>query len=63
MSGNKKIDEIYHDPINAMICNEIKDFLNKKFIKIEMKSKIDYRSKGNFDHNFFYIQKKIQTNN
>ena len=58
MSGNKKIDEIYHDPINAMICNEIKDFLNKKFIKIEMKSKIDYRSKNKFNHNFFYIQKE-----
>ena len=57
MSGNKQINKIYYDPVNAKICNEIKDFLDKKFIKIQMKSKIDYRSINAFNHNFFYIKK------
>jgi len=57
MTGNKQIDKIYFDPVNARICEEIKDLLKKKFIKIKMKSKTDHRSTNTVNYNFFFIKK------
>ena len=53
MTGNKKITNIYDDPTNKDLCEEIRAFLDKNFLQIKMKSKVDYRSKENVNHNFF----------
>ena len=58
MTGNKEITNIYDDPTNKDLCKEIRVFLNKNFLQIKMKSKVDYRSTENVNHNFFFINKK-----
>ncbi len=56
MSGNKNLNNIYHDPINLKVCKQIIDLLNKSFIKIKMMSKIDYRTNDPINKKFFFIQ-------
>ena len=62
MTGNKKITNIYDDPTNKDLCEEIRAFLDKNFLQIKMKSKVDYRSKENVNHNFFFINKNNSHN-
>ncbi|MAI29972.1 MAG: hypothetical protein CMP38_07175 [Rickettsiales bacterium] len=57
MTGNKKITQIYDDPVNQKLCKDIKFFLDQNFKQIKMTSKVDYRSKENANHNFFFINK------
>ena len=57
MTGNRKITQIYDDPINKQLCKDIKVFLDQNFKQIKMTSKVDYRSKENVNHNFFFINK------
>ena len=62
MTGNKEITNIYDDPTNKDLCEEIRAFLDKSFLQIKMKSKVDYRSKENVNHNFFFINKNNSHN-
>ena len=57
MTGNRKITQIYDDPVNKRLCKDIKFFLDQNFKQIKMTSKVDYRSKENVNHNFFFINK------
>ena len=57
MTGNRKITQIYDDPVNKELCKDIKFFLDHNFKQIKMTSKVDYRSKENVNHNFFFINK------
>ena len=57
MTGNRKITQIYDDPVNKKLCSDIKVFLDQNFKQIKMTSKVDYRSKENVNHNFFFINK------
>ena len=57
MTGNKEITHIYDDPVNKQLCKDIKVFLDQNFKQIKMTSKVDYRSKENVNHNFFFINK------
>ena len=57
MTGNRKITQIYDDPVNKKLCKDIKVFLDQNFKQIKMTSKVDYRSKENVNHNFFFINK------
>ena len=58
MTGNKKITNIYEDPVNKKLCHEIREELDKNFVQLRMFSKVDYRDKEKVDHNFFFINKK-----
>tara|TARA_B100000686_G_C16794130_1_gene980993 strand:+ start:2748 stop:3791 length:1044 start_codon:yes stop_codon:yes gene_type:complete len=58
MSGNKELGKIYFDPVNSKLCGDIKNLLLSKFMKIKMKSKIDYRSSDSFNLNFFFVNQK-----
>ena len=57
MTGNREITQIYDDPVNKQLCKDIKVFLDQNFKQIKMTSKVDYRSKENVNHNFFFINK------
>ncbi len=57
MTGNRKITQIYDDPVNKQLCKDIKYFLDQNFKQIKMTSKVDYRSKENVNHSFFFINK------
>ena len=61
MTSNKDISEIYNDPINQNLCEEIKEYLKNNFIKIKMRSRIDYRIKDKVNHNFFLIKKDFSS--
>ncbi len=58
MTGNREITKIYNDPVNSKLCSEIKNYLKKSFIIIKMKSRVDYRSKKNVNHSFFFLKKE-----
>ncbi len=62
MTGNRKITQIYDDPINKKLCEDIKVFLDENFKQIKMTSSVDYRSKENVNHNFFFIKKDNANN-
>ena len=55
MTGNRKITQIYDDPVNKQLCRDLKVFLDQNFKQIKMTSKLDYRSKENVNQNFFFI--------
>ena len=57
MTGNREITKVYDDPVNKQLCKDIKFFLDQNFKQIKMTSKVDYRSKENVNHNFFFINK------
>ena len=57
MTGTRRITQIYDDPVNKQLCKDIKIFLDQNFKQIKMTSKVDYRSKENVNHNFFFINK------
>ena len=57
MTGNREITQVYDDPINKQLCKDIKFFLDQNFKQIKMTSKVDYRSRENVNHNFFFINK------
>ena len=57
MTGNRKITQIYDDPVNKKLCKDIKVFLDENFKQIKMTSSVDYRSMENVNHNFFFIKK------
>jgi len=58
MSGNKIITKVYYDSVNSKLCESFKEYLDKNFLKIKMKSKVDFRIKENVDHNFFIFRKR-----
>ncbi len=58
MSGNKIITKIYYDSVNSNLCESFKEYLDQNFIKIKMKSKVDFRNKENIDHSFFIFRKR-----
>ena len=58
MTGNRKITHIYDDPVNKQLCKDIKVFLDQNFKQIKMTSKVDYRSKENVNHNFFFYKQR-----
>mgnify|MGYP001188247499 FL=1 len=62
MTGNREITHIYDDPVNKQLCEDIKVFLDQNFKQIKMTSKVDYRSKENVNHNFFFIRKDNANN-
>ena len=58
MSGNKIITKIYYDSVNSKLCESFKEYLDQNFVKIKMKSKVDFRNKENIDQNFFIFRKR-----
>ena len=58
MSGNKIITKIYYDSVNSKLCESFKEYLDQNFVKIKMKSKVDFRIKENIDQNFFIFRKR-----
>ena len=58
MTSNKKLSQIYNDPINSKLCEEIRKILANIFLTIKIKSKIDYRVSEHVNHDFFFIKKK-----
>ena len=58
MSGNKIITKIYYDSVNSKLCESFIEYLDQNFVKIRMKSKVDFRIKENIDHNFFIFKKR-----
>ena len=58
MTGNREITQVYDDPVNKQLCKDIKFFLDKNFKQIKMTSKVDYRSKENVNHNFFFYKQR-----
>ncbi|MEE2695358.1 MAG: cell division protein ZapE [Pseudomonadota bacterium] len=58
MTSNKKLSQIYNDPINSELCKEIRKDLTNLFLTIKIKSKVDYRVSEHVNHDFFFIKKK-----
>ena len=56
MTGNRRITQIYNDPVNKSLCKDIRVFLDENFKQIKMTSSVDYRSMENVNHNFFFIK-------
>ncbi len=61
MSGNKEINDIYDDPINPKLCEEIRGSFHDFFITIQIKSRVDYRSEDSINNDFFLIKKRNKT--
>ena len=55
MSGNKKLSEIYDDPVNPNLCKKIRKELETFFLSVLIKSKVDYRVKNKISENFFFL--------
>ena len=58
MSGNKKIGDIYYDPVNPILCKEIIKNFKDFFLSFEVKSKVDYRTTDDINKDFFLIKKR-----
>lgn len=56
MSGNKKLSKIYADKVNPKLCEELINDLENNFLTVNIKSKIDYRSKKKINQKFFLLK-------
>lgn len=61
MSGNNKLVSIYDDPVNPILCKNIKAKLESYFSIIKIRSKVDHRKKNEINHDFYFISQKKST--
>jgi len=58
MTGNRKLSQIYNDPINSELCEKFRKDITNLFLTIRIKSKIDYRISEKVNQNFFFIKNR-----